>query len=153
MPATAAPVQRGFTLVELLVVLAIATLLVGLAPVAYNKARESAQYRSTLRTMTADMRQARQLAISLSTPVTFEVDLQNRQQGIVGGKHHPLPADLQVKATVGQNQIQQGKAAIVFLPGGGATGGSIEIVRSNGSGTRLRVDWFSGLITQEPLLP
>lgn len=153
MPATAAAAQRGFTLVELLVVLSIATLLVGLAPVAYNKARESAQYRSTLRTMTADLRQARQMAISLSTAVTYELDLQTRQQGIVGGTHHSLPADLQFKATVGQNQVQHGKAAIIFLPSGGATGGSIEVMRKNGSGTRLRVDWFSGLITQEQLLP
>jgi general secretion pathway protein H len=153
MTMPAAAVQQGFTLVELLVVLAISTLLVGLAPVAYNQASESSQYRTTLRTMTADMRQARQLAITQNTPVTFEVDLQNRQQGILGRPLQPLPPGLQVRATVGQNQIQQGKAAIVFLPGGGATGGSIEILRRNGTGTRLRVDWFSGLITQERLLP
>ena len=53
---------QGVGLIELLVVLAISSLLVGLAPVAYNQARESSQYRTTLRTMTADMRQARQLA-------------------------------------------------------------------------------------------
>lgn len=153
MPAKAASVQRGFTLVELLVVLAISTLLVGLAPVAYNKARESAQYRTTLRTMAADMRQARQQAITHGLPVTFQVDLQNRQQGIVGRPFQTWPADLQVRATVGQNQVQQGTASIVFLPGGGATGGSIEILRTNGSGTRLRVDWFSGQVTQERLLP
>jgi general secretion pathway protein H len=153
MPWPPVKVQRGFTLIELLVVLAIASLLVGLAPVAYSTARESAQYRTTLRTMTADMRQARQQAIAQSIPVTFQIDLQNRQQGIVGRPFQTWPAELRIQATVGQNQIQQGTAAIVFLPGGGATGGSIEILRSNGTGTRLRVDWFSGLITQERLLP
>jgi general secretion pathway protein H len=153
MPRPPVKAQRGFTLIELLVVLGIASLLVGLAPVAYNTARESAQYRTTLRTMTADMRQARQQAITQSIPVTFQIDLQNRQQGIVGRPLHTWPAELRIQATVGQNQIQQGTAAIVFLPGGGATGGSIEVLRSNGTGTRLRVDWFSGLITQERLLP
>lgn len=145
--------QRGFTLIELLVVLAISSLLVGLAPVAYSKARESSQYRTLLRAMTANLRQARQLAIHQSTPITYTVDLQNHQQGIAGHPPQLLPADLRVRVTVGENQIQQGKATIVFLPSGGATGGSIEIFRSNGSGTRLRVDWFSGLVTQERLLP
>lgn len=145
--------QRGFTLVELLVVLAIATLLVGLAPVAYNKARDSAQYRTTLRTMMADIRQARQLAITQYQHSVFQLDLPNRQAGILGRPMQSWPENLQVRATVGRNQIQQGTASIVFLPGGGATGGSIEIIRSNGSGTRLRVDWFSGQVTQERLLP
>jgi len=145
--------QRGFTLVELLVVLAIATLLVGLVPVAYNKARDSAQYRTTLRTMMADMRQARQQAIAHHLPTTYQLNLPNRQSGILGRPMQSWPDTLQIRATVGQNQVQQGNASIVFLPGGGATGGSIDIIRRNGSGTRLRVDWFSGQVTQERLLP
>ena len=43
--------ERGFTLVELLVVFAILALLVGLIPVAFDRFRDSAQYRDTVRTM------------------------------------------------------------------------------------------------------
>lgn len=153
MKAPAASLQRGFTLVELLAVLAIASLLVGLAPVAYNKARESAQYRSTLRVMMADLRQARQLAVTQNRPVTFALDFRQRTHGIESLAQHTWPAELQIRATVGQQLAKQDSAAIVFLPGGGSTGGSVELIRSNGTGTRLRVDWFSGQITQERLLP
>jgi len=153
VPALAAARPRGFTLVELLVVLAISSLLVGLAPVAYNQARESSQYRTTLRTMMADMRQARQQAIAHHLPTTYQLNLPNRQSGILGRPMQSWPDTMQMRATVGQNQVQQGTASIVFLPGGGATGGSIDIIRRNGSGTRLRVDWFSGQVTQERLLP
>ena len=31
-----------------------------------------------------------------------------------------------------------------FLPEGGATGGSVDILRPAGSGARLQVDWLSG---------
>ena len=99
MSTHAALKQRGFTLVELLVVLAIATLLVGLAPVAYNKARDSAQYRTTLRTMMADIRQARQLAITQYQHSVFQLDLPNRQAGILGRPMQSWPENLQVRAT------------------------------------------------------
>ena len=56
--------QRGFTLVELLVVFAIMALLVGLVPVAFERLRESAEYRNTLRTMLSNMRGARYRAVS-----------------------------------------------------------------------------------------
>jgi len=143
----------GFTLVELLVVLAIASLLIGLVPVAYSKMRESAQYRDHLRQTISELRLARQKALSTGQAVTWQVLLDARQQGFQGEDLRPLPAHLRVRATVAQEQLQQGVANIVFLPSGGSTGGSVEFIRPNGEGARLRVDWFSGQITQERLLP
>ena len=51
--------ERGFTLIELLVVFGIMALLIGLAPVAFDRMRDSAQYRDTVRTMLSQMRGAR----------------------------------------------------------------------------------------------
>ena len=50
-------------------------------------------------------------------------------------------------------EVQGQEAAIRFFPDGGATGGSIEVVRPSGTGARIQVDWLSGRITQEALLP
>jgi general secretion pathway protein H len=146
--------QRGFTLIELLVVLAIAGLLLALTPMAYNKVRDSAQYTTVLRTAVSDMRQARQHAMMHGLSVTFFVDLAGRKYGLAGSTAHTLPEPLQMRATVGSEQLQQERvASIEFLPDGGASGGSIEVIRPNGAGTRLRVDWLSGQVTQEQLLP
>jgi general secretion pathway protein H len=136
-----------------MVVIAIMGLLVGLVPVAYGKVRESTQYRSLLRTITADMRRARQNAQAVGQPQTFMADLKGRKVGLQGQTLQDVPQPLQIKATVGNEQLQEGVASIVFLPSGGATGGSIEIIRPNNEGTRLRVDWLSGQVTQERLLP
>ena len=145
--------QKGFTLIELLVVLAIAGLLVALVPTAYSKAKESSQYRSVLRTLAADMRFGRQSAMARGSPVVLSVDLAKRQYGLEGYGTHILPEPLQIRATVGGEQLQADqKASIIFLPDGGSTGGSFEIVRPGGDGIRLRVDWLSGQVSQEHLL-
>ena len=146
------PYRRGFTLIELLVVLAIGALLVALAPTAYSKYRESTQYGAVLRTLASDMRQARQRATSSGIPVVFSVDLDKRKYGVEGISDHAVPEPLQIRATVGSEQLQkEGLASIIFLPGGGATGGSIDVIRPSGDGARLRVDWLFGHVSKERL--
>lgn len=53
--------------------------------------------------------------------------------------------------TAAEATLADGSQSIVFLPGGGATGGSITLLRQTQppTGLRLRVDWLSGLVSQE----
>ena len=146
--------ERGFTLLELLVVLAMMAMLVGFAPLAFDRMRESAQYRNTVRTMQSDMRSARYRAMSEGAETRFKVNLAERTYGVDGQPAEALPESLEIRVIVANNELTQGQeGAIRFLPSGGATGGSIDVVRPSGSGVRLRVDWFSGRVTQEPLPP
>lgn len=145
---------QGFTLIELLVAFAIMALVVGLVPMAYERLRESSHYRDAVRTMIGQLRTARAQAVGRRQEVSFTIDLARRSYGIDGEPLQTLPETLQLRATVGEREISpQGKASIRFLPSGGATGGSVEILRAPGAGTRLRVDWLSGRTTQEALLP
>ena len=147
--------QRGFTLIELLVVLAIGAVVVGLVPSAFDRLREVSQYRDTVRAMVVDLRQARQLALAQGQAVQFLVNLSDRQFGIEGHPMKSLPAALEVKTTVGSNTAPEtnAQAAIAFLPDGGSSGGTIELVRQSGGGVRIRVDWLLGGITQAPRTP
>ena len=144
--------ERGFTMVELLVVLAIAAALLAVAPMALQRYRESTDYRDTVRTMTAALTEARHSAISGGRVVAFSVDLGARQYGVDGGARRDLPESIAVRATVADTDLVDNVARIRFFPGGNATGGSIEVVRASGSGVRLRTDWLDGRVSLEGLM-
>ena len=153
--ASAAQRLRGFTLIELLVVMAIGALLVALVPPAFDRLRDVSQYRDTVRAIVVDLRQARQQAIAFGQVVNFRVDLAGRKYGIEGRPPKTLPESLGVKTTVGKIESTDASqlATIAFMPEGGSSGGTIELVRQSGAGVRIRVDWLFGQISQEPRSP
>ncbi|WP_354447956.1 pilus assembly FimT family protein [Ottowia thiooxydans] len=144
----------GFTLIEIMVVMALMALLVGLVPIAFGRLSESAQYRETVRAILTDMRTARYLAQSGGSDVRFAVNLNQRSFGVEGRKRHTVPEPLQIRAVMAQQESgADGDMAIRFLSSGGASGGSVDLLRPSGGGVRLRVDWFSGRVEQEPVGP
>ena len=144
---------RGFTLIEVMVVFAIMALIMAIAPVAYDRLRDSAQYRDVVRGMVVGMRAARQQAVLSGRDALFNVDLAQRLYGLEGTPGHAIPDTVSVRATVASGEAQGERFAIRFLSSGGASGGSVDVVKPSGDGVRLRVDWFSGRVEQEALRP
>jgi general secretion pathway protein H len=151
----AAARSRGFTLIELLVVMAIAALLVGVAPPAFDRLQASSQYRDTVRGLVTGLRQTRLLAMQQGQAVAFTIDLAARQYGPEGATPQKIPSSVAIQTTVGTRDGQGAdtQARIVFLPDGGSSGGMVDVQRPTGQGTRIRVDWLMGQISQEPRTP
>lgn len=145
----------GFTLIELLVVLAIGSLLVALMPTAIDRLRDASQYRDTVRAIVVDLNQAKHQATAFGQIAVFQIDLVDRKFGIVGRPFKTMPPSLEIRATVGSDEVpnQTQLANIAFMPEGGSSGGTIELVRRSGSGARIRVDWLFGQITQSARTP
>ena len=141
-------------MVELLVVFAMLALIVGLVPIAFNRLHESSQYRDTVRAVLSDMRAARQAAQTQGREVRFSVNLAQRKFGVEDGPQYAVPEPLVLRAVMAAEEAApDGNLAIRFLPRGGASGGSVDVIRPSGTGVRLRVDWFSGRVEQEPIAP
>lgn len=143
--------RLGFTLIELLVVLALLGLVVALVPPAFDRLRQSMQYRDTLRRVLGDLRTARQQALAQGREVRFSIDLRARDFGVEGATPSPVPEPLQIRFTAAQSETTEQKVSIRFHPQGGATGGTVELVRPSGAGTRITVDWLSGAVSQSAL--
>ncbi|KAB2966410.1 GspH/FimT family pseudopilin [Zoogloea sp.] len=141
----------GFTLIELIVAFAVVALFLGLAPVAFGKLMEASHYRSTVRHMLAGMVAARQQSITSGRSTVFSVDLEKRLFGPEGKMDDSFPESVQVRLVVAGVESDRRGGSIRFYPGGGATGGSVDVLRPSGEGVRLRVDWLLGSVSQEPI--
>ncbi|MDR1662531.1 MAG: GspH/FimT family pseudopilin [Azoarcus sp.] len=139
----------GFTLLELIVAMAVAGLAAGASVMAYPKMRAAMEYRSALRGALAGMNRARIEAVRQGRPVAFYIDRETRAYGVDGKELGRFPDSVEMQFTVaGQEIDSRGRGRIRFHPEGGASGGSVDLLRGRGAGVRLRVDWLSGSVTR-----
>jgi general secretion pathway protein H len=146
---------RGFTLVELMVALAIAALAIAVVPPSLQKLREGMAYRDTVRSVVTGLRAARERALVEGRETRFYVDLAGRRYGPDPQALRALPESLQMHVIVAGIEMSEASgqrlAAIRFLPQGGATGGSVDVLRPGVGGVRITVDWLSAAVSQTPL--
>lgn len=144
--------QSGFTLLEIMVVLAIAGLVLGVSGPMALKLYESTQYRSAVKDVMTSLTAARYSAISSGRYVDVVTTPELRT--IKAGKKEVTLTDnvnLSVTSAQSLNQLIDGAGVIRFFPDGTSTGGSILLEHKNGNGVQLRVDWLLGSIKQVPL--
>lgn len=138
----------GYTLVELLVVLAILALAIGIAAPRFVRVMPGVALRATAHDIVATLRTARSLAIRRGREVAAEVDLAGRTVAIAGeGDLVAIDRSFGVSLyTATQELVTERSAGIRFYPDGTSTGGRLRLA-SEHRGYDIRVDWITGRVT------
>lgn len=145
--------QRGFTLLEILVVLGIAAVMLGVSGPYAQKMYQTMQYHGAVKDVMTALIAGRYEAISRSESVDVRFDPQARTVN-VGSKKIQLPENIQLSAATAReyNRLYDGNLAVVrFFADGSSSGGSISLVRESGAGVQLTVDWLLGSVSQAKL--
>ncbi len=139
---------RGFTLVELLVVMVIAITVISVTTVAYNKLSTNAYLKSSARHVAASLRFTRNYAIAKGTDASMQIDLNRRiytYSGNANSFQFKPNIDLEVFAADFTDQAA-GISQIHFASDGSSSGGKITLSSRNKSYV-VHVDWLTGRVS------
>lgn len=144
---------RGFTLVELLVVLAIAALAMATVPPMFSAALPGLEMKSAARRTLTSLRLARELAIRQGADRVLIVDVEERRLELPDHRSLSIPSRLTLKLEAAEREmIDDQRGGIRFFPDGSSTGGRIMIGYGD-NGYQVGVNWLTGRIRMAPWEP
>lgn len=136
--------QRGFTLVELVVVLVIVALVLGLVATSLSRSISGAESRQAARQIVAALRYTRTQAILKKSEQIFTVNLEERSYEAPGRATVQLPEGMEIQLTTARSEtVSDTVGGIRFFPDGGSTGGRVDLL-VNEREYSVDVAWLTG---------
>lgn len=137
---------RGFTLIEILAVVALIALAVTLVAVSVGDGLTGAKVRAASRDLAAALRYTRGQAIVKREQKTLSVDVEGRRYRAADRSWVELPKDMDIKLFTARSELEEeGVGRIRFFPDGASTGGHIDVIRGEAV-WRVDVNWLTGEI-------
>jgi general secretion pathway protein H len=136
--------DKGFTLLELIIVMFLIGLTLSLAAVLFSNSLPSSKFSATTREITASIRHARTLAQLRGEKQTFTIDMEAHKYGIDTVTSRDIPPGISIKVVDPlQGDVLTGKYQFDFPPTGGAQGGTIVLWNSKKT-VRIEIDPIVG---------
>jgi general secretion pathway protein H len=139
--------EDGFTLVELLITLALLGLIAVLSFPYVSGGKSAAGLTSDARVLASRFRAAREMALAARAKTFVIIDLvRPGVRGPEGLAVHDFGAAERVSVTTAKGQVTGESAQITFGPDGGSSGGVV--VLENGPQLRsVKVEWLTGTVS------
>jgi general secretion pathway protein H len=140
--------RRGFTLVELMVVLVILALAAAIVVPSLSGPLASARFRRGGAEVRAAMVQARARATATGRLRTLRLDLDSGRYGIPADNvERALPEGTRfVAVAIAGTTVERGVAGLRFFPDGSADGAEVVLADASEARLRLRVDPLTGTV-------
>ena len=144
----------GFTLLELIMVLAIAALVMAVVPPLISAALPGVELKAAARRTMASLRLARETAIRTGSDAALVVDVEARRLELRGFRAVSFPNRVQIELEAASREmLDENRGAIRFFPDGSSTGGRIILARGDPgrqSGYQVGVTWLTGRVRMAP---
>ena len=136
--------NRGFTLVEIMVVLVIVALMMALVGTSISRNISGAQMRTAASKVAASLRYTRTKAILTKSEQVFLVDTEKLTYQAADREAEQLPEGMKVELNTARSELtSETVGGIRFYPDGGSTGGNVRL-EANGRIYRVNVAWLTG---------
>lgn len=141
--------DRGFTLFELLLVLAISSLVLTAIVGLVSAPRAAVELRAAQSTLLAGLRDARAQAIRDGKRVAVTIDVNARQFSVGNAAPESLGSEaLAIEFTTARSlTVGAAEGMLLFLPDGSSSGGRI-ILNRDATRAVIDIDWLTGRIEQ-----
>lgn len=138
--------SRGFTLLEMLVVIVLMSIGIGVVGFGLHKGLQQAADRQLLGQMVQALRTTRSAAIISGQPRETSFDLDRRTFQAPGKRPQQWPAEVGVQL----NTAADLNAAVAFYPDGSSSGGNLLVFQGE---RRWRIDigWLTGSVKSRAL--
>ena len=139
---------RGFSLLEMMIVMVIAGLMLTLVPPLFTGAVSGTQLKGAARNLAISLRETRNLAVIRNTRQRVLLDLETGHYRVSDDKSRPLPdgVEMSVQTVPGMGDERTAQHVVRFYPDGSSSGETI-ILSGGNHAYHLRLDWLTGSIT------
>lgn len=140
---------RGFSLIEVLVVVALFAIATGLLAITVGGGLKGRQLRAGAQEVASQLKYTRAQALVSGQPQLFTLDVETRRWRAADRNEGQLPKSLSVEMVTARQEMTAPKiASIRFFPDGSATGGGVTL-SSGQAQWRVMVDWLTGRVRVE----
>ncbi|MEM7024312.1 MAG: GspH/FimT family pseudopilin [Pseudomonadota bacterium] len=145
--------QRGFTLLELLVVLMLVAMVVAIIPGFMIRSQPRLEVQIAARAIADGLRETRSHAILRNRQEVFAVDVDHHL--FRAGQSAPVRIDRDIVLSfrgARSQLIDEGVGSIRYFPDGSSTGGLVGLSQDEAH-VEVRSDWLTGLVTIDAAAP
>lgn len=139
--------DAGFTLIEVMAVIAILAVVIGVVIVRIPASRGTAELASLSHTIASELRNARADAMSAGSERTVVFDTSaHKVLSEQRGRTIEIAPDITLHATAAASERRSGsQVAIRFFANGSSTGGALKLERGQ-KAHEVRINWLSGRV-------